>query len=224
MRKAEKIGIGAIAVLSIVVLFFLYMNIRKTTQASAPRPSASEAHVAADKTRQKEKTFSPVEPVPQEPASDTTVRMGENIEAAASPPAIEDQTGMEDDFESEAIDPVRLAEAELALINNQLYEELARETLPTLSIQTHNPVWALEDEAAEVAGITIKETRTGPFGNNIQPAENEIWLRIPADYAAEHRDIMAENADLYRAETGTNEPITIMLWVGGRPYARHQYE
>lgn len=140
------------------------------------------------------------------------------------------------------IDPQRLAEAETVLVRNRMYEQKARATLPTLSLQTNNPVWALEHEAEErrhlaEAGQTEPEQspaqaanqgpqfapESGPFGK-IQPPEGEIWLRIPVDNAREFRDIMAENADLYRAETGFDKPVTITLWVGGRVYARQRYE
>lgn len=124
------------------------------------------------------------------------------------------------------IDPVRLAQAELAVVRHQVYEETARETLPTLSIQTHNPIWAIEYEAEGQSGTSSgpqPAPTAGEFGK-IQPPEGEIWLRIPPDYAREHRDIMAQNADLYRAETGYDGPVTITLWVGGRPYHRQQYE
>ncbi|WP_028319511.1 hypothetical protein [Desulfobulbus elongatus] len=141
-----------------------------------------------------------------------------------------------------AIDPKRLAEAETALVRNRMYEQKARTTLPTLSLQTHNPVWALEQEAEErkrraeagQAGEAPTPAdasnpgpqaapESGPFGN-IQPPDGEIWLRIPVDNAKEFRDIMAQNADLYRAETGFDKPVTVTLWVGGRVYARQQFK
>ncbi|GAB6906862.1 conserved hypothetical protein [Desulfosarcina cetonica] len=131
------------------------------------------------------------------------------------------------------IDPIRLAQAELELVNNQIYEDVARDTLPILSLQTHNPVWQLEYEAShpELAdGATAAQKQgtlpaqeSGEFGN-IQPAEGEIWLRIPVDHSTEYRDIMAQNADLYRTETGYSGTVTVTLWVGGRVYHRQQYE
>jgi hypothetical protein len=132
------------------------------------------------------------------------------------------------------IDPVLMAQAELELVNNQIYEDVARDTLPTLSIQTHNPVWVLEqksapgeadsDDASDVGNqYPMPAPESGEFGK-LQPPEGEIWLRIPADYASEHRDIMAQHADLYRTETGYSDAVTIVLWVGGRPYAKQQYE
>ena len=157
---------------------------------------------------------------------------------------------------SGGIDPVLLDEAHIAYVNNQIYENMARATLPTVSVQTHNPVWAIEHEAEQKRQSEATEGKTdgggglnaatssedssdseaagdvqgplpapeaGEFGN-IQPPEGEIWLRIPASYAGEHRDIMAQNADLYRAETGYSGPVTVTLWVGGRPYDRQQYE
>lgn len=138
---------------------------------------------------------------------------------------------------AEGIDPVLLAQAELELLHNQLYEEEAKATLPTLSVQTHNPVWQLEyEEEQPRKDVSSAEETTeknkpkalatpeaGAFGN-IQPPEGEIWLRIPVDYSTEHRDIMAQHADLFRIETGYTKPVTVTLWVGGRPYARQMYE
>jgi len=196
----------------------------------------------------------------QVPAPTRTQVVDGNIDVAGDADAYGD-VSREKPEAAEAIDPVRLAQAELELVTNQIYEEVARDTLPTLSIQTHNPVWKLEYEAAQkrtfyhAAGGTVASDNSygsgeietlpddsagdnsdeqqvqsplpapesGEFGN-IQPPEGEIWLRIPADYASEYRDIMAQNADLYRTETGYSDTVTVMLWVGGRPYDRQEYE
>ena len=64
---------------------------------------------------------------------------------------------------------------------------------------------------------------SGEFGD-IQPPDGEIWIRIEAEYALESRDIMVQNADLYRETTGYEGPVTITLWVGGRPHLRQVYE
>ena len=131
------------------------------------------------------------------------------------------------DPEPGRIDPVRLARAELAVVRNRVYEATAREILPTLSIQTHNPVWALEYQAGRQDAAAGQGPQPAPeageFGY-IQPPEGAIWLRIPPDYAGEHRDNMAQNADLYRTETGYRGPVSVTLWVGGRPYFEQQYE
>ncbi|HAY22824.1 hypothetical protein [Desulfobacca acetoxidans] len=130
-----------------------------------------------------------------------------------------------------AVDPMHLAEAEAVQVRHQLYEAEAKATLPTLSVQTHNPVWALQYEARHGRSATsgsaaqgpMPAPESGPFGN-IQPPPGEIWIRLPADQASQHRDLMAQHADLYRRNSGENGPVTVTLWVGGRPYARQQYK
>jgi len=222
MRAVKKIGVGFLAALAIVTMFYVYKQQGMKSQASLPQP---EERIAVIPDQGNQEDFSSLtEPTDPVPVPHTPVRAGERADPVSGNPVMEEFAEEEDDAGMNTIDPVLLAEAELALVNNRIYEEVARETLPTLSIQTHDPIWVLEDEAAADVGRAEKKKRSGPFGTDIQPAENEIWLRIPPDYAAEHRDIMAENADLYRAETGTNELVTVMLWVGGRPYARQQYE
>lgn len=168
----------------------------------------------------------PVTPAPRQ--------VGEPDPPPVPPMKAEAQTG------PVAIDPVRLAEAEAHLARNRIYEQKARSTLPTLSLQTHNPVWALQQEAeqhrrrAEAGKSSQDQPQTvpqgpqpapesGPFGN-IQPPEGEIWLRIPVDNAREFKDIMAQNADLFRVEAQYGKPVTVTLWVGGRVYARQQYQ
>ena len=217
-RKRTLMGLGVIALA--VMLFYAFQDDDASHQEA----------VLADEIAPIEKPLSPpASPKPPEPLPAAAAESAPPVEPhAVDPDSTSDATP-----ETDGIDPVRLAQAELALVNNQIYEEVARETLPTLSIQTHNPVWALEyaaEHGMDDPGYSSGETsgplpapRSGPFGN-IQPPEGEIWLRIPPDFADEHRDIMAENADLYRVETGYSDPVTITLWVGGRPYTRQQYE
>ena len=222
MRTVKKIGVGFLAVLAIVTMLYVYKQ--QNMKSRAPLSQAKE-RIAVIPDKENQEDFSPMtEPVDPVQAPHTPVLAGERADPVFSNPVMEEIAEEEDEAGMNTIDPMLLAEAELSLVNNRIYEEVAREILPTLSIQTHDPIWVLEDDAADAVGSAEKKRRSGPFGTNIQPAENEIWLRIPPDYAGEHRDIMAENADLYRAETGTNEPVTVMLWVGGRPYARQQYE
>ncbi len=174
---------------------------------------------------------------PPLPVADTatkalqTPKTGSRIDTHPQP-AMEAPNPEMVDAEEPGIDPVALAQAELDLMKNQLYEDVARDILPSLSIQTHNPVWVLEqkapgkgaspgDGAAQNGPLLAPEARE--FGM-IQPPEGEIWIRIPADHASEHRDVMAQYADLYRAETGYSGTVTVMLWVGGRPHDRQQYD
>jgi type IV secretory pathway VirB10-like protein len=253
----KKILLGAGAALVAVAVYY-YQH----SDDIKPSPSARQTAQTASEVNQPERPASgkaaKTEAVPT-PAPDTTPTVDEQRPIAAENEEVDSIPDSQTRADS-LIDPVRLAQAELALVKNQMYEAVARETLPTVSIQTHNPVWQLEQEAArqrsqqqavEVttaagdasssdanAGLFNSPGGTGEdkpvrgplpapeFGEfgKMQPPEGEIWLRIPADYAAEHRDIMAQHADLYRMEAGYNGTLTVMLWVGGRPYARHQYD
>ncbi|MBN1906181.1 MAG: hypothetical protein JW927_13905 [Deltaproteobacteria bacterium] len=204
------------------------------------------------------------------PAGLTAERVPESIDNTSEGEAAEEQ-----------IDPELLAEAEIKNTYNRMFETEARSQLPLVSIQTHNPVWKLEQEAeqrvqerltgtfsgaafqrrrnnviteepasenqtadktetnheTETGDISESEPATedtenkgpepapenGEFGK-IQPPDGEIWIRIEAEYASESKDIMAQNADLYRVTTGYEGPVTVTLWVGGRPHMRQVYE
>ena len=84
---------------------------------------------------------------------------------------------------------------------NKQFEEEAKETLPLLEIYTNDP--------------------TNP--ERPRPREGEIWIRIRPHRSRETRDIMAQVADLYRKGTWYNKSVTVVLWVGGQPWARFQY-
>ena len=86
---------------------------------------------------------------------------------------------------------------------NLMFEEDARETFPLLSIQTANPM----DIEKKVFG----------------PERGEIWIRIKPQNAKEFKEIMAEIADLYKNATGYEDPVTVVLWVGNRIWAKIQY-
>jgi len=81
---------------------------------------------------------------------------------------------------------------------NKEFEKEARDVLPLLSIQTNNPL------------------DTKAFG----PQRGEIWVRVKPDNARELKQIMKKLVDFYRSRTGYEETITIMHWVGGRPYLK----
>lgn len=214
MRTLKIVGIGCMVVLAILAYVFLFND--PSGEAPVPTPPDSG---------KKEITISPIEAVP---ATHTPVQGNEDVAVVSSPPPMKAEPAAQ--TMKEAIDQNRLSQAELELVNNQIYEDVARDTLPSLSIQTHNPVWALEQEAA-ADGAGDEDDQSGPlpapeageFGM-IQPPEGEIWIRIPVDYASEHRDVMAQYADLYRTETGYDGAVTVMLWVGGRPHDRQRYD
>ncbi len=84
---------------------------------------------------------------------------------------------------------------------NREFEEEAKEVLPLLAIVTPDP----------------RETE------HKRLKEGEIWIRINPGNSREMKDIMAQAADLYKEITLYDKPVTVILWVGGRPWARFQY-
>ena len=95
--------------------------------------------------------------------------------------------------------PDAQAELESALLQN--FRAEAMETLPLLTIHTADP---------------LKPDKPGP-------KRGDVWVRINAGNSKETRDIMAQVADLYRTALKYDDPVTVMLWVGGQPMARFEY-
>ena len=243
MRFPVKLTlIGGVVALLVVITVYFYPDNESTFQAPPKIPSEEQATFAAPEAAvskahanvAKEETNAVRLPAPD--SNSITVEPMQIVGL----PERSDVVSEEEPDATYTIDPVRLAQAELELVNNQIYEDVARNTLPTLSIQTHNPIWVLEQKASQRETISddgapsenfesgnqegpLEAPESGEFGN-IQPPEGEVWLRIPVEYAREYRDIMAQHADLYRSETGYSGTVTVMLWVGGQPYSRQQYE
>lgn len=92
-------------------------------------------------------------------------------------------------------------QAELASVLTELFMTEAMETLPLLSLHTADP---------------LQPEKKGP-------QKGELWIRINPANSYETRDIMAQVADLYRTTVRYEEPVTVMLWVGGQPMARFEY-
>ena len=99
--------------------------------------------------------------------------------------------------EKECKDPQK----ELEYVLNKMFEEEAKEIFPLHTVQTFNPV------EPELYG----------------PKEGEVWIRIKVEHSREHKEIMAQVADLYKDVARHDKPVTVMLWVGNRPWAKFQY-
>ena len=93
-------------------------------------------------------------------------------------------------------------EMELEYQLAQEFEAEALEVFPVHTVQTFNPY----DPDA--------------FGPKHQ---GEVWVRIKVENAREYKDTMAQIADLYKTVTDYDKPVTIMHWVGGRPYAKMMF-
>ena len=105
----------------------------------------------------------------------------------------EDQVFVEEEYE----DPQK----ELDYALKKQFEAEALEIFPIHTVQTFNPV------EPELYG----------------PREDEVWIRIKVDHSREYKDIMAQIADFYKESTRHDEPVTVLLWVGGKPWAKFQY-
>ena len=93
-------------------------------------------------------------------------------------------------------------EAEMEYYLNKEFEADALASFPLHTVQTHDP------------------RHPEKFG----PRKGEVWIRIKVQHSREFKDIMAQVADLYREVTWYDEPVTVMLWVGGHPWAKFQYQ
>ena len=114
-------------------------------------------------------------------------------------------------------------EAERHYQKTRIFMAEAKESLPVIDIRAFN---AMEAEA-----------QSGPRGNgnaNSAPhrelrdgkglRNGEIWLRISAGSASRYSEVMAQTADLYRANTGYSGDVQVLLWVKGQVIAKESYE
>ncbi len=84
---------------------------------------------------------------------------------------------------------------------NKEFEAEAIDTFPLHTINTFNPL------------------KPEPYG----PKKGELWIRIKVEHSREFKEIMAQVADLYKDVANYNNPVTVLLWVGNRPWAKFTY-
>jgi len=80
---------------------------------------------------------------------------------------------------------------------------------------------ALEDPATEDEGETA--SGTGDLRDDRGLRDGEVWIRINPGNSNEFREVMAQTADLYRANTDYTGDVTVLLWVGGQVMAKEVY-
>lgn len=172
-------------------------------QPAAPRPVAVETETNLLPTSSRVTT------VTTTPQPDTSTVEGEDTLTADAFPEDADELDAQQEFED---------------LKREMFDDEASAVLPLLTVQTFRHETASSEAGASEAPEhqAISTNQAGPFGR-LAPPDGHIWIRIDANYAQEHKDIMAQTADLYRAETGTTEPVTVMLWVGGRPYKKQVF-
>lgn len=90
------------------------------------------------------------------------------------------------------------------VVQHEIAEVFAEEALRTFPLHTAR---AFDPLSAD------------PYG----PSPGELWIRIKADNSREMKHIMDQVANLYRDVSGTAEPVTVIHWVGNRPFAKFDY-
>ena len=124
-------------------------------------------------------------------------------------------------------------EQELHDQKTRMFIAEAEESLPLIDIRPFNPIEAARRkyQAKVDAGINgqtdeaaIEEDEAAiEEQDNRSLKDGEVWIRVDPAHSAEHRTIMAQTADLYRVNTGFEGDVTVVLWVGGQPWARETY-
>jgi hypothetical protein len=117
---------------------------------------------------------------------------------------VEDLSHMGEDVPTESPDmsPEDDPQKQLQYALTKQFEAEALDIFPLHTVESYNPL-----------------KKTGEFG----PAEGEVWIRMKVEHSPEHKDIMAQVADHYKMVTRYEKPVTVLLWVGGRPWAKYQY-
>jgi hypothetical protein len=88
----------------------------------------------------------------------------------------------------------------------------------------HETIKYFKSEALSAFPVHTVETFDPLQSNTNGPKRGEVWIRIKAENSREMKEVMAQVADLYREITGSMQPVTVMHWVGNRPYAKFTYE
>ncbi len=118
------------------------------------------------------------------------------------------------------------AEQELHYEKMRMFMAEARENLPLIGIRAFDPIAAAQNthQSENVANIggdakAAKSVERDQRGLR----DGEVWIRIDPAYSSTHREIMSRTADLYRANTGFTDEVTVVVWVGARPWVRQVF-
>jgi hypothetical protein len=196
--KKYLIPAGAVLIAIVVWSIWMWGSVKDTGDESTPAhnpPASSEEVGPAPQNRAVDIT-----PAPSPPPVSESIMVSEELDGAGDSESSDipmDRTTQAADTDSKED-----AEKELEYELTRQFEAEALDFFPLHTVQAHDPY-----------------QEPGEFG----PAEGEIWVRIKVDHAPEHRDIMAQVADHYKMVTGNENPVTVLLWVGGRPWAKYQY-
>jgi hypothetical protein len=117
------------------------------------------------------------------------------------------------------------AEKDLHWEKTKMFMAEAKESLPLIGVRSFDARRAtLRPSDAPEAMAADTETSGIPGRDDRGLSDGEVWIRIDPGRSGEYKEIMAQTADLYRANTGFEGEVTVLLWVGGRVHARETFD
>ncbi len=105
-------------------------------------------------------------------------------------------------------------------IKTQMFMDEAKASLPLLDMRAFNALKAKTGDGEPVSQPNDPSIK-GRDSKGLK--DGEVWIRINAGYSKNFQEIMAQTADLYRANLEYEGEVTVLLWVGGRPWAKQTY-
>jgi len=116
------------------------------------------------------------------------------------------------------------AEKELHWQKTQMFVAEAKQSLPLIGIRPFDARRAtVASSDIPGTGMTDGEISGIPGRDGRGLRDGEVWIRIDPARSGEYKEVMAQTADLYRANTGFEGEVTVLLWVGGRVHARETF-
>ena len=127
--------------------------------------------------------------------------------------------------DGEEIAEASSAEKELHWQKTQMFMAEAKESLPLIGIRSFDARRATVRSSDEANGVLAEGETSGIPGRDDRGlSDGEVWIRIDPGRSREYKEIMAQTADLYLANTGFEGEVTVLLWVGGRVHARETFD
>ncbi|PIE73714.1 MAG: hypothetical protein CSA20_01950 [Deltaproteobacteria bacterium] len=102
----------------------------------------------------------------------------------------------------------------------QMFIDEAKASLPLLDLRVFNALEA-HTEGGEPVSRPNDLRINGRDGRGLR--DGEVWVRINPDHSSDFEQVMAQTADLYRANLEYEGEVTVILWVGGQPRAKRTY-
>jgi hypothetical protein len=87
--------------------------------------------------------------------------------------------------------------------------------------ESPDPNAALEASASQGEDQTV--TGTDDPRDDRGLTDGEVWIRIDPSQSGQYKEVMAQTADLYRANTDYTGDVKVLLWVGGQVWAKEVY-